>query len=397
MVLSCALTACTTIAHVGVPKELALQAEVPGFQGVRYDGDGGAPDFDRLVRPHLTQMRARMERRAGAGQPEVTFLALSGGAQDGAFGAGILTGWRERGTLPTFDLVTGVSAGALIAPIVFAGPAFARRLEQAFTSPLPGSETGTGSFTSFLAGGALPNTPTVKRLIARYADEDLLDAIARERATGRILLIGTTNIETQRPVFWDMGRIAASNHPKRVALFRDVLLASASVPGILDPVSIEVEAGGETYDEIHVDGGATRGVFLAPLGFTRQTADAVFNRQVVRRAFIIRNGKVTPEHSPVTPTTLSLIGRSISTLIKYRGNGDLYRLYARALRDDIDYNLAFIPPSYRANNASAFDTAYLTELFEFGRKWGRLGYPWRKQPPGFDRNLRDALTNEVVN
>ncbi len=397
MILAALVSGCATFAHVSVPDKHAAHAQVSGFKDVRIDGDAPASAVRKLLGPELVKLGNRLRARSGNGIPDVNFLAISGGAQDGAYGAGIVVGWTENGTIPSFDLVTGVSAGALVAPFAFAGPEFADELQDVFTRALPTQGQGVDGFTSFLSGGAVANGPTVMRLLERHIDDKILDAIASERSKGRLLLIGTTNIETQRAVYWDMGRIAQSKRPDRGDLFRKVLLASASVPGIFDPVVIKVEANGTTYDEVHVDGGTTRGVFLAPLGFSASTTDSVVGTPLKRNLYIIRNGKVTPERAPISGTTLSLVGRAVTTLIKYRGNGDLYRLYARAIRDRIDYNLAFIPPSYASNTKNEFDIEYLRELFAFGRDWGLRGYPWHKLPPGFDPNDRDDLTGEVTN
>lgn len=393
----CALLGgCATIAHVSIPEQQAATAEIPGFTGVRLDAEASADTVRDRIGPVLAKLRARMRERQRSSAQRLNFLAISGGAQDGAFGAGLLIGWSERGTIPEFDLVTGVSAGALIAPFAFAGPEFGRELEKVFTKPLPEAGDGGEAFASFLAGGAVPNTAVVKRLIARHIDDRLLDVIAAERARGRLLLIGTTNIETQRSVYWDMGKIAQSTRADRGKLFRKILLASTAIPGAIDPVVFPVISNGKTYDEVHVDGGATRGVFLAPLTLSSRSTDPTIKGSVVRKLYVIRNGKVAPEHQKVSGTTFGILGRTIATLVKYRGNGDLYRLYARSLRDNIDFNLAHIPASYRPNTKNEFNIDYLRELFEFGRKWGAIGYPWAKFPPGFDPRKRDVLTRRPI-
>ena len=156
-------------------------------------------------------------------------------------------------------------------------------------------------------------------------------------------MIGTTNLDAQRPVIWDMGQIAMLGTPEALDLFRKVLLSSAAIPAVFPPGFIKVDAGGSLYDEMHVDGGVTREVFLLPTQFTAKTADGLTGVNPVRRIFIIRNGRVAPEWKEVKARTLSIAGRSVSTLIKNQGIGDLYELFVFAKKNGADYNLAVIP------------------------------------------------------
>ncbi len=103
-----------------------------------------------------------------------------------------------------------------------------------------------------------------QELIARYYDEKVLEALAVEARKGRVLNIGTTNLDVERPVIWRISAIATSDHPDRLELIRKIILASASIPAAFPPVTIEVEANGQFYDELHVDGGTSSQVFLYP-------------------------------------------------------------------------------------------------------------------------------------
>ena len=199
--------------------------------------------------------------------PVSNLLAISGGAEDGAFGAGLLVGWSDTGTRPSFDLVTGVSSGALIAPFAFLGREYDGQLREIFTK-YGRQDIFTYNVPGLLEGSALADDAPLARLIERYVDDAFMQDIARERAKGRVLLIGTTNLDTQRPVMWDMGRIAMSRNPDAKSLFRKILLASATLPEIFPPVRIQVRVGGQNYDELHVDGGVTRQVFMTPSIFS---------------------------------------------------------------------------------------------------------------------------------
>ena len=198
----------------------------------------------------------------------------------------------------------------------------------------------------------------------------MLDQVARESAKGRRLFIGTTNLDADRAVIWDMGAIAASNRPDRLKLFKQVILASTSIPGIFPPVHVEVTAAGKTYDEMHVDGGTTMEVFLMPAGLTLGEINRTFHTRVKARLYIIRNGRTTPEPSIVKATLPGIAEKAVSSLIKTQGIGDLYRLYAIAKRDGIDYNFIDIPTDFTVEAKSPFDNKFMRALYETGYRDG---------------------------
>jgi predicted acylesterase/phospholipase RssA len=173
-------------------------------------------------------------------------------------------GWSGTGTRPSFKLVTGISTGALIAPFAFLGPAYDQQLRDVYTGIGPDDVYERRLLLSAIFSDALTSTDPLFHLIARYANADMLAAIAREYDRGRLLLIGTTNLDVQRPVIWNIGAIAKTGQPAALDLFRKILLASASVPGVFPPVLIDVEAAGAHYQEMHVDGGAAAQTFLIP-------------------------------------------------------------------------------------------------------------------------------------
>jgi hypothetical protein len=244
------------------------------------------------------------ERAAGGlanGLPAANFLGISGGSDDGAFGAGLLVGWSEAGTRPQFKLVSGVSTGALIAPFAFLGSAYDPQLRAVYTSVQPSDIYEQRSIVTAMFDESFADTAPLFRLISRYVDDDMLAAIAREYAKGRLLLIGTTNLDVQRPVIWNIGAIAASGKPGAIELVRKILLASAAVPGLFPPVMIDVEAGGERFQEMHVDGGAVAQMFLYPttIGLHLDMRQKALIRE--RRAFLIRNSRARPRvgfHGP---------------------------------------------------------------------------------------------------
>jgi len=243
----------------------------------------------------------------------------------------------------------------------------------------------TYNVNGLIEGSALADDTPLAHLIEKYVDDAFLQEVARERTKGRILLIGTTNLDTQRPVLWDMGRIAMSNNPDAIVLFRKILLASATLPGVFPPVRIQVRVGGKNYDELHVDGGVTRQVFFAPSIFSFASGKQKPGRVVAkRRLYVIKNGRIDPEWQPVGENVMSITTRSIDTLIKNQGIGDLYRIYSISKRDGIDFNLASISPDFREVRKEPFDAGYMNALFDRGYDLASHNYSWVKSPPGLE-------------
>jgi predicted acylesterase/phospholipase RssA len=188
--------------------------------------------------------------------PPVYFLAVSGGGDNGAFGAGLLNGWTETGTRPEFKLVTGVSTGALIAPFAFLGPDHDGTLKRFYTTLAPSDILEMRSLLAAITSDALADNAPLWQLVENVVDQALLDAIAAEyNDKGRLLLVATVDLDARQSVLWNMTKIAASDDPKALELFRSVMIASAAIPGTFPPVMIDVELDGQAYQEMHVDGG----------------------------------------------------------------------------------------------------------------------------------------------
>ena len=246
-----------------LPEGLLDQVQVTDLPGIRAWGDASN---ESLQQSALESLKQEIAANHGKLDPEVNFLALSGGGGDGAFGAGLLCGWTTAGTRPPFKLVTGISTGALIAPFAFLGPEYDARLKEAFTTISDKNIYTKPSwvklvFTLGRTDGAASSKPLAE-LLERLIDENLLQAVAAEHNKGRRLLVGTTQLDAERQVIWNMGAIAASGHPDALKLFRQVLRASASIPVAFKPVYIRVQAAGQEYDEMHVDGGVRAEVML---------------------------------------------------------------------------------------------------------------------------------------
>jgi len=379
LVVSCASSG----SRVAVPDNLVSEASVTGLTQIRFWGDQSPPNLNEIVKEKYQQTKSARPKmvRKGA-RPVLNFLAISGGGSDGAFGAGLLTGWSEKGSRPEFEIVTGISTGALIAPFAFLGKRYDPVLKELYTTYTTKDFLIKRPVSGLIGGDALSNNKPFQRLIAKYVDQALMAEIAKEHNRGRRLLIGTTNLDAQRPVIWDVGKIAASGHPQALELIRTIFLASASIPGAFPPVYINVNADGKPFQEMHVDGGTTTQVFLMPGQLMVKDIDRRYAIRARRTVYVIRNGRLSPETETVRDRTLSIAARSISTLIKNQGIGDLYRLHAFSRKNKMRFKLAYIPGDFKNTSTEAFDKAYMKKLFDLGKRLGRAGYRWKTTPPG---------------
>lgn len=380
------LASCATPERlVAVPRSLTTSAEVEFLGGVRY---WVSDDPRPLAREALLSWRREQAFLARSGHvgplPPANFLALSGGSDDGAFAAGLLNGWSAAGTRPTFKMVTGVSTGALIAPMAFLGREMDDALREAYTTISKRDIFEDRNLLAVLLHDGMVDSRPLLRLVERYVDQRMMDRIAEEYDRGRLLMVATTDLDAMRPVVWNMTAIAASRRPEALDLFRKLLVASASIPGIFPPVMIDVQAGGGKHHEMHVDGGAMTQVFLYPPSLELGQGAAALNLDRERNFYLIRNARLDTEWLSVDRSTLPIAARAISSLIHSQGMGDIYRLYATTQRDGIRFNLAFIPADFNAPRPDDFDPSYMRALYDVGFRLARDGDPWVRRPPGFD-------------
>jgi hypothetical protein len=358
-----------------VPQAMVETAAVPGYSGIRFWGD----DADSIGREAILAEAA--ESRSRTGPPDWYFLSISGGGSDGAFGAGLITGWTENGTRPEFDVVTGVSTGSLIAPFAFLGPSYDPQLAAAYTEISGRDIYRRLDLLGVLHLGALEDDAPLRRLVDGYITDAMVEDIAREHNRGRRLLVGTTNLDADRPMVWDIGAIAASWAPTRRELIRDVLVASASIPGVFPPARIRVVADGVSYDELHVDGGTSSQFFLFPPNFTRRDLDLWTDNAAIRQVYIIRNGKVTPHYSAVPAGIFPVVQKSVSLLVKTQGVGDLYEMHETARRVGADFRAIWIPPEFTMQEPRPFDREYMRAIYTLGHDMAANGIPWSDAPP----------------
>jgi predicted acylesterase/phospholipase RssA len=389
LALGCGLNLTAACSHpsrmAAVPTSATTRAVVPGMPPtIRFWALDDPTAYIREVVASSEREKAHLAQTGRPGPlPHAYYLAISGGGDDGAFGAGVIVGWTQAGTRPEFKLVTGISTGALTAPFAFLGPAYDAKLEEVYTTvSTKDIVTPRHPWAALLSDGMVDPTP-LSRLVARFIDAETLDRIAEEFRKGRVLVVVTANLDAPQPVIWNMGAIAASGHPKALDLFHTILIAAVSSPGVFPPVMIDVDVDGQRYQEMHVDGGAMAEVFLYPamVHVQRVALSNMVNRE--RTLYIIRNAHLDSPWASVQRQTLSIARRALNSLVQTQGFGDLYRIYALALRDGVDFNLAYIPAGFSAPRREEFDPAYMTKLFARGRALAASGYVWDKAPPGY--------------
>jgi len=378
------LAGCATpVRETAVPMDRTAQASVLGVPNERFFPLYGTAPLEAEFAAAADRLRRAQGLAPNAQLPEVQLLAVSGGGENGAFGAGLLCGWSEHGDRPVFELVTGVSTGALTAPFAYLGSSYDPQLRAVYTQLTVSGVLLKRYLTAALFDDAMTDNSPLFKTISGYLDEAMLAALAKGYEEGRLLLIGTTDLDAQQPVMWNIGAIAKSGHPRALDTIRRILLASAAIPGAFPPTMFDVTLNGTSYKEMHVDGGAFAQAFLYPAGLTRQRRARMTNGQVVvpAVAYVIRNGRLDSECATTERSTMGIAGRAIATMIAASGLNDVLRMYNTTQRDGIGFNLAYIGTDFTQKLPEPFDQGYMRALFDYGYQRARRGYDWSKTPP----------------
>ncbi|WP_145477501.1 patatin-like phospholipase family protein [Stenotrophomonas rhizophila] len=384
LVVCLLLGGCATLPRTPVPADQIAWAVVPGMPDVR--AWAGRPnrdmeeDFEQSIRDeHPEQFPV-----AADGRIHYPHLALSGGGANGAFGAGFLNGWTATGSRPTFKIVTGVSTGALMAPYAFLGPDHDDALRRFYTTTSDADVFAAGNpLMALLRRDALANTAPLEALIARAIDAPLLARIAAEHRAGRRLYMGTADLDSRQFVVWNMGLIATRGSPEALALFRRVMLASASIPIAFPPVLIEVDVLGKRYDEMHVDGFVAANIFLhAGIIDPQRLYNRLSRAPATYDAFMIHNGQLAAASDPAERSLRGIAFRSIDVAGRAGMIGDLFREYAYARRDGARFAWVTIDSRLALADAASFDPARMTVLYQVGYDRAREGPVWLSRPPG---------------
>jgi len=344
--LTLILQACVSIPpRRAVPMEQINQATVPGGPTARMWGDAAPADLTERLEIFRHQIATNDDMDAQT-RPR-KYLSISGGGANGAFGAGLLKGWSESGTRPEMWIVTGISTGALIAPYAFLGSDYDDELEDLYTTLSTKDLIKKRSLIVGITSDALADTQPMRDLLKKFVDK---------------AMIAETDESAQ--------------------LIRDVMLASASIPGMFPPVRITVRVGEQEYDELHVDGGVSSQVFLYPAQLDLRAAANFVGVSSEQSVYVIRNSILYPRWSKVDPKVGPVVRTSIETLIRTQGMGDLYRIYLGAKRDEMPFRLAYIPGDFNLKPEEDFDPKYMRALFDLAYELSRDGYDWETSPPG---------------
>lgn len=359
--------------HKTVPADLIYDAVIPGM-----------PDARLMIDPEKISFSGEPSYIADKGffkpikydKPQVNMLALSGGGQDGAFGAGFLSGLTDSGKRPQYEIVTGVSTGALMAPAAFLGPSYDSVLKEIYTKVTDKDVFGNNIQDLLL--GKRPSFFSLKplrKVLKNVINEKLINEVADEHAKGRRLYVLTANIEARRVVIWDMGAIASYRSQRALELFRSVVIASSSIPAVFPPARFKVKAGGQTYEELHMDGSLGMQMFGA-IPFIQEIKDA----PTKGRMFIIRNGKLYDDPVRTRPILSEIAKASVAMQLTNQAYMDLIRMYALSKKSGIDFNCVFIPQDFRETSNGMFDPKYMTKLFNLGYSIAMSKEPWQKSP-----------------
>ncbi|TFV70443.1 alpha/beta hydrolase [Bradyrhizobium frederickii] len=366
LVLTCslALAACTSLPRTPYTANEASTSRVLEIDGLRRYADDPVTKFS-FDKDISTATKS--------------YLALSGGGADGAYGVGVLNGWTAARTRPTFSVVSGVSTGGLMAPFAFLGPQYDDTLKEVYTSGIAESLLNDPSIMRVLFGSGLFGNTRLRELVARFVGPEILAQVARENAKGRKLLIVTTDLDTQRTAIWDMGKIAAVGTPEALKLFRDVMAASASIPLVFPPIMIDAEGQGRKFQEMHVDGGVTAPVLTLPEALlfqgSRLPSSAKFD------IYILVNKKIERNFELVSNGTIDVASRSLSAITQSQTRSIIFSTYDFARRNRLGFHLSYIARDYPAPPSEGFDTAYMRALYQYGYDKAASGQAWSSTLP----------------
>lgn len=349
----------------------------------RWWGDVAPPNLEQLLKQEASVLRERFPGAVDSrleNAPILRTLVISGGGANGAFGAGLLAGWTESGKRPTFELVTGVSTGAIIAPFAFLGSEYDAELLQIFSSIVRDDVYRWEPVAGFLSGSALADTTPLRQQVETHVTPELVDALAEQHLTGRRLFIVTTHFDALRPMVWDIGGIATHSGDRAISLIRQIILASAAIPVIFPPVPIEWEIDGKRFTELHVDGGVSSQVFAYPAQIEAGRLNEILGLTFRREIFLILNGNASSTYEPAPVKVVPIAERAMKALLRNQANGDVERIYYLSRRDNFGFNMISIPNSFRANRSTEFDPNYMRALLDLGREVGRRGEFWFDRP-----------------
>ncbi len=298
----------------------------------------------------------------------LNILALSGGGANGAFGAGVLMGLADRGELKDYSVITGISAGALIAPFVFVGGDEIARLEDVILGINDKEVLGKKNFLNTIFKDAFTNGDSFIEFIGEAYPEEMIDKMAQQHRSGKRLFIGSTHFDSGELMVWNLGAIANSDLPNRVELVHKVLASSASIPGVFPPQFFDVRDEQTVLEEMHVDGGLAAQVFYNPSNFDYQLISDALNLEHPPQLDVIRNGLLKSPYKPVNDKGVALLTKSLSGLTMMQTRGDIYRMKYLSEVDGLSMQFTYLDQDFSDAKQSKdlFDLEYMKAIYQYG-------------------------------
>ncbi len=369
--ISLGLLALLVLAACASPPERGLSLKAPSYATLPNGSEPLNPTQPSPIYAAVTAIPGDnviryLERKRGHA---LNMLSLSGGGQNGAFGAGFLIGWRESGRRPEFDVVGGVSTGALLATHAFLGtPADDLKLEEMYTQVTKHDIYEERGFVSLLGADSLRDTAPLRALLSKYITAETLERVAAAYDDNRLLFVGTTNIDYGQTWVWNMSLIAKAGD---LELYRKVLLASASFPIVFPPVEID--------GHLFVDGAARSNVVVPGMGGTRKPNPPVYGPG---NLYLIDNGRVTQPPQALRRALGDVAATTVSVMMEQSMQTALIRSYFGTKVLGYSFKMVGIPEDVDiGNDVLAFDPTQMRAAFDAGRALATRPDPWHSAPP----------------
>ena len=361
--------ACTSKRAVRSPEELAARRRSLIEQSQAIERSALESYFARMSREY---------KETGESRP-FDILVISGGGPYGAFGAGVLRGWKNR---PEFDVVTGISVGALMGPyaLVNEEPAYEKLYEMLRN---PAGDWARKGYFFGLFGASFYRNEGLRERVRAELDDEFVARMAAAQKDRRVLFVGAANLDLGMMRIFELAAMAQRKEKQRI---EDVLMASAAIPVIYPPVTID--------DDLYVDGGTVAQMFL-PLRARglRQLLDRWKERFPTApfpklRLWVIVNGQLTAPLGTTQPRWSSIAMRSYATLSAslLAMTLDRFRLGADLADErqpvDLEFRYMAIPAGFEMKplDRDIFDRETMRKLAELGRTMAAQG-KWRSKVP----------------
>ncbi len=337
----------------------------------------------QIAVPLADALAAAATPPAQAVAPPKNILLLSGGGQYASHNTGTLVGWTAAGTRPTFDVVTGISSGALVALYAFLGPAYDARLTKFFTTIRDKDIYTYRPVVQLVRHSALADPAKLEKLIEGAVDEQYLADLTAAHAAGRRLYLGTMNVQTRRLCVWDVGAIACGGRPDALAILRKVVLATSAIPGLLPAVKFDVEIDGRHYAEEHVDGGAASQTFLR-LGPGGERPPGIRTGWLTgSNLYVMAAGKLYADPLTEKPGTVKRVSSTLSAALYALFRAEVTNLYAFCGVSGMKFHLTAIGADEDVpSNSFTFNPPDMQRLYARGYAEGVQGGHWRHTQPG---------------